>query len=541
MSLDIFFTSQNQTSVAGAGKPTAASAGAGLAGGADLNFMDMILGLLKQEIQTLEVHKPAEEKTEDKDIQDGLTALLSYDNPSLDEEAGLDIARILAENPEIEEQVMALVEDAGLEPMEALQHTIALNKEAFDKILKPLTGEVLAAEDAQDGKPRLLNLLWLKEKSEMNQDMSKLEQTLLKIEELKAANDPALINLNLTPEQLATLEQAQGEIAEYVHLKDVSPEELNSILSGFAGLMPIIINKAPQAPVLVTPLQIVQSAQVNTAAMPAEGKAMQQIATKLNALDVGAGEADAIENIDADADADFKDLLDKAFGKPQGDDKAIIPANSNAPSSKAAPQAGANPTSLQFQTLPATFEGSQLLSFDPAQGLPESFAPIATNSLQMNVLTNLASQAPHAGAMNPVMQTLAAQIQRNMGNGQTTEFRLQLDPPELGRVEVQMSFGKDKSLKTGIVVEKPETYMMLQRDAQMLERTLQNMGLDTEGGISLELAEQGFDFDRDNSRGGGHDKGGTGAGGEDETDIIESTMTWHVDPNTGHTRYDIWA
>jgi flagellar hook-length control protein FliK len=358
---------------------------------------------------------------------------------------------------------------------------------------------------------------------------------------LKAANDPSLINVNLTPEQLATLEQAQSEIAEYGELKDVSSDELNAILSGFVALMPIIINKVPQAPVLVTPVQIAQSAQVNAAA-PDVGDAMQQIATKMNAINTGASEADAIDNSDADADADFKALLDKAFGKPQGDDKAITPANSNAPSSNASPQAAANAATLQFQTLPATIESSQLLSFDPAQGFTDTFAPIATNSLQMNVLTNLASQAPHAGAMNPAMQTLAAQIQRNMGNGQTTEFRLQLDPPELGRVEVQMSFGKDKSLKTGIVVEKPETFMMLQRDAQMLERTLQNLGLDTEGGINLELAEQGFDFDGDNKRGGGHDKGGTGAGdGADEMEILESTMTWHVDPNTGHTRYNILA
>jgi hypothetical protein len=93
------------------------------------------------------------------------------------------------------------------------------------------------------------------------------------------------------------------------------------------------------------------------------------------------------------------------------------------------------------------------------------------------------------------------------------------------------------------MIEKPETHTMMQRDAQMLERVMQDMGLDTEGGINFELAEQGFDFDQDNQRGGGHDKGGTGAGGEngEELDLIETTMTWQVDAESGHMRYNIWA
>ena len=87
-----------------------------------------------------------------------------------------------------------------------------------------------------------------------------------------------------------------------------------------------------------------------------------------------------------------------------------------------------------------------------------------------------------------------------------------------------------------------ETYLMLQRDAQLLERALQDAGLDADGGLSFELAEHGFDFDQNNQRGGGHDNGGTGASDEgEEIEILESTMTWSVDPETGHTRYDIWA
>jgi hypothetical protein len=102
---------------------------------------------------------------------------------------------------------------------------------------------------------------------------------------------------------------------------------------------------------------------------------------------------------------------------------------------------------------------------------------------------------------------------------------------------------KDKTVKAIVTAEKPETHMMLQRDAQVLERALQEAGLDADGGLSFELAEHGFDFDQHNQRGGGHDEGGTGSGLNDgeEVEIIESTMTWHVDPETGHTRYDLWV
>ena len=106
-----------------------------------------------------------------------------------------------------------------------------------------------------------------------------------------------------------------------------------------------------------------------------------------------------------------------------------------------------------------------------------------------------------------------------------------------------MTFGKDKTVKAIVTAEKPEKYMMLQRDAHTLERALQTAGLDADGGLSFELAEHGFDFDHQNQRGGGHDNGGTGSSdyADEELEIIESTMTWHVDPETGHMRYDIWA
>ena len=140
---------------------------------------------------------------------------------------------------------------------------------------------------------------------------------------------------------------------------------------------------------------------------------------------------------------------------------------------------------------------------------------------------------------------LAIQIQKNAQNGQNKNFSIRLDPPDLGRVNVEMQFNeKGRALKTILTIERPETHAMLQRDAHMLEKTLENMGLDTDAGISFELASDSHDFMGHNERGGGHDQGGSGASDvsrESSEDIIETSLMWMIDPETGHTSYDFWA
>ena len=161
------------------------------------------------------------------------------------------------------------------------------------------------------------------------------------------------------------------------------------------------------------------------------------------------------------------------------------------------------------------------------------------HSLQAS-LTALATQAPAAGQPHPATQTVMATIQKAIKAGDNTNIKIQLDPPELGRVEVKMSIGQDSATKIVLTAEKPETYMMLQRDSQVLERALQEAGIESDSSLSFELAQQDHDFGQDNRRGGGHDQGGKGAGSDaNAEEIIESTMTWHVDPETGHMHYNI--
>jgi len=200
------------------------------------------------------------------------------------------------------------------------------------------------------------------------------------------------------------------------------------------------------------------------------------------------------------------------------------------------------PSQFSFGAFLSALESENFLGLNPTNA---DWAPGTTlpSALSGTNLTSVITQAPHASASHPATQMIAAHLQKNATgpNGeQRQNWTLQLDPPELGRVEIKMSFAKDKMVKASILVEKPETYLMLQRDSQILERSLQGVGLDTEQGISFELANDSHDFNQN----GGHDDHQSGAHGNGTSDgedieIIETTMNWYVDPETGVQRYNL--
>lgn len=91
---------------------------------------------------------------------------------------------------------------------------------------------------------------------------------------------------------------------------------------------------------------------------------------------------------------------------------------------------------------------------------------------------------------SPTTQMVAMQITRNAG-AKIDTFTMQLDPADLGRMDVRLSFERDGSIKAHMSVEKPETLALLQRDAQQLERILQQSGLDLdENALSFDLQQQ---------------------------------------------------
>jgi hypothetical protein len=60
-----------------------------------------------------------------------------------------------------------------------------------------------------------------------------------------------------------------------------------------------------------------------------------------------------------------------------------------------------------------------------------------------------------------------------------TEFTIRLDPGELGRVDVTLDLDDEGGVAARVVAERPETLALLQRDARLLERALDQAGLRT--------------------------------------------------------------
>ena len=443
---------------------------------------------------------------------DGENGLLKPTSKTQDE-----LIAILANTDQIAENVEGLGDIAGLDTVQKIEHTLAMNQQIIDNILRAGTGN---------------------DELTINPETGELIQP-----------DPAFFNmLNMSPQKFEALMQQidaalQGEEFSLEGL-GLSVEEFNQILTQVEAFENAINGlSVTMSDVSTNTEGYIKGDTVNPAAVTTALQGLSKAAGGYQALTPGGG---APEGIDLAGDA-----LRQYAGNPIAENLgqkvangALVQdiANNAAANGNAANQNG-QPAFNLLQSWPFAASGSLYAFAGYGDQLAEELG-LSLNGRQniaQGSLTALVSQSQSAIHPHPATQMVAANMQRIGVNGETN-ISLQLDPPDLGRVDVQMTFGKDKTVKALVMVEKPETYMMLQRDAQVLERALQDAGLDSEGGLSFELAQDGEFFDRDNQRGGGHDSGGTGSGasgdGED-LDIIETTMTWHVDPETGHMRYNI--
>jgi flagellar hook-length control protein FliK len=88
------------------------------------------------------------------------------------------------------------------------------------------------------------------------------------------------------------------------------------------------------------------------------------------------------------------------------------------------------------------------------------------------------------------MQSLALHIAARSARGDS-RFTIRLDPPELGRIEVNLNMTSHGHVQAVLAVEKPQTLDLLLRDAPALERALKDSGLELGGNLSFSLKEEG--------------------------------------------------
>jgi len=108
----------------------------------------------------------------------------------------------------------------------------------------------------------------------------------------------------------------------------------------------------------------------------------------------------------------------------------------------------------------------------------------------------------------------------------SSEFQIRLDPAELGRIDVKLAIDKARgTVTTHLVVERPETLAMLQRDAGQLQQALSQAGLDpSAGGLNLSLRSDG---NAQGGAGGGQGeapRGGQAAWTQDRAEATQETV-----------------
>ncbi len=117
---------------------------------------------------------------------------------------------------------------------------------------------------------------------------------------------------------------------------------------------------------------------------------------------------------------------------------------------------------------------------DDATSNPLPFATLgvgSTSSPTTDTSGVVRGYSSNGGAM--VATQVGMQISKTIVEGKQ-EFTVRLDPAELGRVDVKLSFAGDGKVVASVSADSQQTLDLLQRDARVLDRALQSAGLQTD-------------------------------------------------------------
>ncbi|UTW58078.1 flagellar hook-length control protein FliK [Kordiimonas sp. SCSIO 12603] len=144
------------------------------------------------------------------------------------------------------------------------------------------------------------------------------------------------------------------------------------------------------------------------------------------------------------------------------------------PTTRSAPVAQAQPTNTQPNQPPLTPE--RIAGFNGATATETFASGLSGLKGEGNFASTFSllggKPSPALGAH--VAKQVNLQVSRAVRSGQN-EFTVRLDPAELGRVQVKMSF-IDGKVTTKIIAERPETLELMQREARGLERAMETGG-----------------------------------------------------------------
>lgn len=184
---------------------------------------------------------------------------------------------------------------------------------------------------------------------------------------------------------------------------------------------------------------------------------------------------------------------------------------SGKPAGAAAPQAaatqpieiqrpGVSAAALAFAAAMAEGDASRPEGGDPFNGLTEIARAEAQASVSTAALRGSTAALPQNAAV--ASAHLAAEVARFAQKGQT-RFQIRMDPPELGRVDVELKVSRDGTVRAHLSVERSETLDMFLRDQRGLERALDAAGLKLDSaGLEMSLKNQNGSTAFDRGEGG---------------------------------------
>ena len=303
----------------------------------------------------------------------------------------------------------------------------------------------------------------------------------------------------------------------------MSDDDIQKTLEKFAAAQNLNPEQTAQ---LAAPLQ---QAPVQTAAVTAAPKAKDNAAAAVSA-DTSKPKAQDAAQAPAQTPAQAKAQAQQAA--QQGNDPQAAPrqqadAGTPAPAPQAPVQAPKADTA-QAQTSHialvnslASQDGTNSFDSNFNNNSGQGFAQDGSGAQGMTGVTsatsassasfvNYLNDSPQA-AQGTATQMVALQIQKNAASS-VSNFTMQLNPAELGGVEIRLKFGKDGLMKAQLIADKPETLNMLQKDSPVLHKMLQDAGLGTkDGALSFDLRQQNEQGNSQQSNNGGNRARGYGA------------------------------
>jgi len=185
-----------------------------------------------------------------------------------------------------------------------------------------------------------------------------------------------------------------------------------------------------------------------------------------------------VEQAVADESGSPKTEMSNAAASDSDLPKSDTPKTADAPKSEATAAPQASPQAPQ-----SSASGQSALAVAAVQ-------PQTTLAGHSSVYTNLQVAPQHHADVNATVDTLGVAIAAKSADG-IKHFDIRLDPPELGRVEIRLSLDDSGKAQANLVVDKPQTLELLQRDSSALTQSLADAGVSlSNNGLNFSLRGQ---------------------------------------------------